>query len=164
MDKISKRSIGFVTLSILLIMAVAAFAVDGNYQIIVRAMGLSDTNPMPSTQAKGTNIVLGQYSTTHQTNADTAVDMCKNEQGTINVTVNSGTGKWQIGVLSSTSTTGTFAPIYMQSAGTVAAFPLLSTSVNRTFHIGAFKDKAIKIVPTLASGTSNATFTFTPAN
>lgn len=164
-DKISKKSVIFTAMMLMLcIVAIAFAAVDGNYQIIVRGLGLSDSNPLPVNKAKGTNIVLGSYSSTHQSNVNPAIDMSKASGGAILVKVNSGTGKWYVNLQSSNSTTGTFGNAYIQTAGTVAAFPLLSTSTNRSFHIDGMKDAAIKINPVLASGSSNATVTFTPSN
>lgn len=162
-DRISKKSIIFTAIMLLLCtFAVAFAAVGNNYQLIVRTLGLSDNNPMPTNVAKADNIVLGSYSSTHQTNVNPALDMSKATGGAIHVKVNSGTGKWYINLQSANSTTGTFANAYIQSAGTVAAFPLLSTSTNRSFHIAGLKDAAIKINPVLASGSSNATVYFTP--
>ena len=157
-SRISRKSIVFAALSCLLFasIGISRAIVDGNFNVV---------NTVLTNSVKGTNIALGQYSSTHQTNTNPAIDMTKYRGGAIQVTINSGTGKWYIVPQSSTSTAGTFAPVYLQTAtGTNAAFGLMSTTATRSFQVTGLRDLAFKVVPTLASGSSNATIAFTPSN
>ncbi len=97
----------------------------------------------------------------------TAVEMVGFTGGSLDVTVNSGSGQFSIAVYS--SETGT-EPYHLMYTGPISQstpvlypdiiLPIVASTPN-SVEISGIRSKWIKFVPTL-SGTCNATFVFTP--
>lgn len=97
----------------------------------------------------------------------TVIDMGGYSGGSLEVTINSGTGTFSIAQVESEIPTGVFKKAYMQKQadGAQLAIPAIVTTttesaVYQLTNIGA---RYLKLVPTL-TGTCNATFKFTPNN
>jgi hypothetical protein len=167
-DRIScKNKIFAAIIMVLCVCSIAWAAVDGNYQIVVRSLGLSDANPLPTNPAKGASVVLGSYSTTHQAGVTyPAVSLATYQGGALTVTYTGGTGHYYTAVKTSSTATGTFLTPYTVSSAdsTVSIFPNITSAGSKTIQFSGLKDKYMQVVPTLNSGSGTVTLSFTPAN
>lgn len=124
------------------------------------------------TNVKKTPITLygGAISASVTLAASTVIDMSNYTGGTLEVTINSGTGTLYFTPYVHFASTGTFTKLYRENvAGTgQEVYPAISTtaSTSLSYTINKIKAKYMKLVPTFAAPPSdllNATITFTPS-
>lgn len=143
--------------------------VDENVQVISSGKAVSPSNPMPVVKdIKGTTLTLfsGAIAASVTEENATEIDMTNSDGGSLEVTINSGTGTWSIAVMTHEVAGGVYVQMdKMKSDGSgFEDFPAIVTtaSTSKSYAIAGIKANKLKFVPTL-TGTCNATFKFTPA-
>ena len=95
----------------------------------------------------------------------TEIDMTNSDGGSLEVTINSGTGTWSIAVMTHEVAGGVYVQMdKMKADGTGHEdYPAIvsTASTSKSYAVTGIKANRLKFVPTL-TGTCNATFKFTP--
>jgi hypothetical protein len=112
----------------------------------------------------GTQTLYGGAISASVTEANTTeIDMNGYAGGSLEVTINSGTGTWSLAFYTHEISGGTFVPMNIQKddGSFVAAPAIAQSNASASYTIKNIRANYLKIVPTI-TGTSNATFKFTP--
>jgi len=116
---------------------------------------------------KGTTQTLfgGAIAASVAETAATVIDMTGFQSGSLEVTINSGSGTFSIAQFESEITTGVFKKAYAQKqtdfAQLVIPAIVTTTTESAVYQITNIGARYLKLVPTI-TGTVNATFKFTP--
>jgi len=142
--------------------------ISENVQMIANGVAVSTANPMPVIEdIKNTTLTLfaGAIAASVTEPNATEIDMTNSDGGSLEVTINSGTGTWSIAVMTHEVAGGVYVQMdKMKVDGTGHEdFPAIVTtaSTSKSYAIAGIKANRLKFVPTL-TGTCNATFKFTP--
>ena len=143
--------------------------ISENVQMIANGVAVSTANPMPVIEdIKNTTLTLfaGAIAASVTEPNATEIDMSNADSGSLEVTINSGTGTWSIAVMTHEVAGGVYVQMdKMKTDGSGHEdYPAIVTtaSTSKSYAITGIKANRLKFVPTL-TGACNATFKFTPA-
>lgn len=139
--------------------------INENNQVIADGAAIGESNPLPQdineVSKMATIALFGGAIAVSVAEADATVIDMKSigaNAGSLQAVENSGTGSWVLALYEKDIATGVFTPALV-AAGTARTFAI--PDGGGTIDINDLKANFIKFVPVL-TGTSNATFRFTP--
>jgi len=142
--------------------------ISENVQMIANGVAVSTANPMPIIEdIKNATLTLfaGAIAASVTEPNATEIDMTNSDGGSLEVTINSGTGTWSIAVMTHEVVGGVYVQMNKMKADGLGHedYPAIVTtaSTSKSYAITGIKANRLKFVPTL-TGTCDATFKFTP--